>query len=677
MDDTRIMRLAESVAIAEYPRIQLKTTISNEGQSIQVWTVDGAYIRTFIDEEYSVSGKENVLIQRNGEISKVSLETLYHLFQEKRERLNVLSLNKEFLIWEWKPLRNAIKHKTIDPLMLIKTRCGREMRVTRSHSCLTVDDDGNIVKIAPKDMEIRRTFLPVMRGMFGESTSNWEIGKYIHKANKKPKSCRFHFGKMKLTSKLGFLIGIYLAEGCRNRCSGIPLGGINISAMNPDIRSKCAEIATGLGLHPNLNNPTSVVFNHKQLADAIGEEFGEGSLNKKIPAWVFGAPREFREGLIDGYWSGDGSITQTNSESWVCSAATDSKQLGQDVQALLASLGIASRVSYSKHKPKGFKNAHDEHWRIIVAGSHIGKMPKFTHGEKEEGRLKANVRETGSSHSSIAVVPLPRNLIGGRLRHRGRKNYATEELVLSAGNNEKLVSLAENLLWDAVVEIVPAEYEEFSYDLEIDENNTFVLANGIAVHNTNFGQHYRFPYIPENEFWLDRETTGDESSYFIEHLKVELSLMKQGSSYDQAIVEADRVEKTLRRKDNDIQNVIDPVTKMVDPRKFRVRLLKVLDNGVKVWLVNGRWVRSVLNIDFTQGGHEYVYSWIPENDVWIDNDIDWTERGFVILHELNERMKMENGMNYSDAHADSSALELSCRKQIDNLQESLASVGWA
>ena len=22
---------------------------------------------------------------------------------------------------------------------------------------------------------------------------------------------------------------------------------------------------------------------------------------------------------------------------------------------------------------------------------------------------------------------------------------------------------------------------------------------------TNFGQHYRFPYIPENELWLDRE----------------------------------------------------------------------------------------------------------------------------------------------------------------------------
>lgn len=194
---------------------------------------------------------------------------------------------------------------------------------------------------------------------------------------------------------------------------------------------------------------------------------------------------------------------------------------------------------------------------------------------------------------------------------------------------------------------------------------------------TNFGQHYRFPYIPENEFWLDRETVGDESAYFIEHLNVEWSLMRHGKSYDEAIVEADKVEKNLRRDDHDIQFVIDPKTKRVDPKRFRVKLLKALEDGVNVWLVNGRWVRSVLNIDFTQGGHEHVYEYVPENDVWIDNDIDWTERGFVILHELHERNKMSQGMPYEKAHAESSALELRCRKQIDDLHDALAEEGWA
>lgn len=194
---------------------------------------------------------------------------------------------------------------------------------------------------------------------------------------------------------------------------------------------------------------------------------------------------------------------------------------------------------------------------------------------------------------------------------------------------------------------------------------------------TNFGQHYRFPFIPEFEFWLDRENECDESEYFIEHLKEEWRLMRGGMAYDDAITEADKKERDLRRKDDDIQRVIDPTTKLIDPALFRKKLLKVLENGVKVWLVNGCLVRSVLDIDFTQGGHEYVYEYVPENDVWIDNDIEWQERGYVILHELHERNRMENGMSYDPAHAESSALEKNCRIHPDELHDALSAEGWA
>lgn len=193
---------------------------------------------------------------------------------------------------------------------------------------------------------------------------------------------------------------------------------------------------------------------------------------------------------------------------------------------------------------------------------------------------------------------------------------------------------------------------------------------------TNFGQHYRFPFIPENEFWLDRENENNESSYFIEHLKVEWKLMRDGKDYETAITEADEVEKQLRRKSGDISKVIDPVRKLVDAKLFREKILKKLGNGVTVWLVHGDLVRTVLDLDFTQGGHELVYSWIPPGDVWIDNDLEWQERGFVILHEIHERNLMEKGMCYDDAHASSSALEQSCRIQIDNLQDALMAEGW-
>ena len=194
---------------------------------------------------------------------------------------------------------------------------------------------------------------------------------------------------------------------------------------------------------------------------------------------------------------------------------------------------------------------------------------------------------------------------------------------------------------------------------------------------TNFGQHGRFPFIPEFEFWLDKESVDDESDFFIAHLKVEWEAMRAGKPYTTAIVEADREEMRLRRKDPDIKQMIDPKRKLVDPKRCKKRLLKALKSGVKVYLVNGKLVRSVLDIDFVHGAHSYVYSWVPEDEVWIDDDIEWQERGLVILHELNERNLMAQGWIYDKAHENSSALELKCRKNPDEIQDALIEVGWA
>ncbi len=34
---------------------------------------------------------------------------------------------------------------------------------------------------------------------------------------------------------------------------------------------------------------------------------------------------------------------------------------------------------------------------------------------------------------------------------------------------------------------------------------------------TNFGQHYRYSYIPPNELWIDREASNNEYEFFIDH----------------------------------------------------------------------------------------------------------------------------------------------------------------
>ena len=194
---------------------------------------------------------------------------------------------------------------------------------------------------------------------------------------------------------------------------------------------------------------------------------------------------------------------------------------------------------------------------------------------------------------------------------------------------------------------------------------------------TNFGQHYRFPYIPVNEFWIDQEAKQDELEFFIDHLLVEHRLMAQGISYASALPQADRQERKVRRHAGDIGKMTHQGKTLPDAKDVHERLWKKLANGISVWIVNGRLVRSVFDIDFTEGGHDYVYEFVPENEVWIDDDIEETERGFVLLHELHERNRMAKGFPYDIAHAESSRLEYRCRHHPDELHEKLIAEGWA
>ncbi|MHB8909817.1 MAG: hypothetical protein ACYDAA_13170 [Syntrophales bacterium] len=194
---------------------------------------------------------------------------------------------------------------------------------------------------------------------------------------------------------------------------------------------------------------------------------------------------------------------------------------------------------------------------------------------------------------------------------------------------------------------------------------------------TNFGQHYRYPYIPVKELWIDKEAEHDERGFFIDHLLVEHDLMAKGASYGDALTQADRAERRERRRAGDVRKVTHQGKELPDAGTVHEHLWKKLENGVSVWIVNGRLVRSAFDIDFTAGGHDHVYEFVPAGEVWIDDAIEEKERGFVLLHELHERNRMADGLPYSKAHAESSRLEFRCRHHPDELHDALTAEGWA
>ena len=193
---------------------------------------------------------------------------------------------------------------------------------------------------------------------------------------------------------------------------------------------------------------------------------------------------------------------------------------------------------------------------------------------------------------------------------------------------------------------------------------------------TNFGQHYRYPYIPANELWIDREAKHDERKFFIDHLLVEHRLMAKGVPYDEALVKADKAERRERRRSGDVSRLTHHGQTLPGGKNVHERLWQKLKNGLSVWIVNGRLVRSAFDVDFTEGGHDYVYEFVPENEVWIDDAIEEPERGYVLLHEFHERNRMAKGWPYDKAHAESSRLEYRYRHHPDELHEALTVEGW-
>jgi hypothetical protein len=190
---------------------------------------------------------------------------------------------------------------------------------------------------------------------------------------------------------------------------------------------------------------------------------------------------------------------------------------------------------------------------------------------------------------------------------------------------------------------------------------------------TNFGQHYRFRFIPRNEFWIDHVHGPGEEHFFIDHLLVENRLMAGGMGYDQALARADRAELKERRKVDFMRRHLrasPPAPNTI--RRVHKTLLRSYSRDLRVWIIRGELVRDLFFIDFTEGGHDKVYHFVPAGEVWLDDDLKRTERPFVLLHEVHERRLMAGGLDYYHAHRSASHLEYFCRHHPGQLRKKLA-----
>jgi hypothetical protein len=85
--------------------------------------------------------------------------------------------------------------------------------------------------------------------------------------------------------------------------------------------------------------------------------------------------------------------------------------------------------------------------------------------------------------------------------------------------------------------------------------------------------------------------------------------------------------------------------------------------GMRIFLVNGEFIRNRLETSFTMASHHWVSKYIPKDEVWVDDKMSELDKAAVIHHEVYEIGLMRKGMPYLKAHARATRSEQWFRKR--------------
>jgi len=205
------------------------------------------------------------------------------------------------------------------------------------------------------------------------------------------------------------------------------------------------------------------------------------------------------------------------------------------------------------------------------------------------------------------------------------------------------------------------------------EDYTVYSVNGLTVRNVaqpdeefgNYAMHEEFPnLIPKDEIWISEKLAAKEGIFFIAAALTRLKRQAAGAT-DKAYDDSLEVERALREKINGVEFRDGKPHKQVPAAIYLEEYVTLPDpqGPVRVWLIDGNLARSYYKTDYTEGGHGYVYPWVPKDQIWIEKDLDRAEIPYIVSHEYLElRLMRDKGLEYDRAHVVSAKVEFALRE---------------
>ena len=405
----------------------------------------------------------------------------------------------------WKKISQVSRHPANGGLVEITTKSGRKTTATLTHSFLTRGPKG-VIPILGSELKVG-TRVPIARQIP-------EVASPLY-------SLTVDLTTFELTKEFGWLCGIYLADGSLNGntvriCKIHPIVEEKIRAIgahyNWDITVMNYNGAYGPGKDTNIHS--------KDLKQFLSKHFSTGSYEKKIAAPVFQSNVAFIQGIIAGYFDGDGNV---NVERQQIRVGSRSKTLVHDIAALLSycgifgafgeetSIRIPGKILYTyqilKKYAAQFRTTIGLHLNEKAAAldAIVDYMERDgKHDTKEIYDKIPELGETIAETGRLLTMPGQSRNFGrwakkesiGRLTLKGYIEDFEEVLATRTLDAQTESTVRENIaalrsaaysdiVWDEIVDLnILEDPKEFVYDFTVPGNDSFMVDDNILVHNT-------------------------------------------------------------------------------------------------------------------------------------------------------------------------------------------------
>jgi len=392
-------------------------------------------------------------------------------------------------------ISDVLRHPFIgDHLYEVETRTGRKIQLTKDHGLFTLQGQ-EIAETKTSDLISGVSYVAIpSRLMFLENpTKSISIKKLIGRKYHKlldGKLSLFNSPKTKIpveleiTPELGYIIGLWLAEGDYNN-------GIRIHNQNPEIRRKLLECVKKLEM-PYFENHKILLITSLLWRRVFEEVLGlkSGAFNKRFPAFAFGVSKSVLSNMLSGYFSGDGSVSG-NSHRYYVEATTVSEKMADDLQNLLLYFGIVA-IKYKKYEKRY------EHDKYVIQFSGVDNFRKFLEVNFTDSVRAEIVSKYILSKKWTRTKQIPlsnelkefimKNGCGAEWRKSETIGSRILEAILNKIDPDKKSGfwqlIEQEIYWDKVMSIKKIEYSNrYVYDLSIDKYERF-MAGSFFVHNS-------------------------------------------------------------------------------------------------------------------------------------------------------------------------------------------------